>query len=118
MLCWLTNPVPFSANYLENLKELFASTREIHVVVGVPAQGPAGFRRSHLAAVDAYQVASASARNGVTGFADVGVLALLTADQERASCSSVKSLASWPSRARPLTTCGKRRCATWRQVAI
>ena len=84
MLCWLTNPVPFTANYLENLKELFASTREIRVAVGVPAQGPAGFRRSHLAAVDAYQVASASARIGVTGLAEVSVLALLAADRERA----------------------------------
>jgi sugar diacid utilization regulator len=84
MLCWLTSPMPFSANYLENLKELFASSREIRVAVGVPAQGPAGFRRSHLAAVDAYQVASASARIGVTGLAEVGVLALLTADRERA----------------------------------
>ena len=84
MLCWLTSPVPFSASYLENLTELFASAREIRVAVGVPAQGPAGFRRSHLAAVDAYQVASASARIGVTGFADVGVLALLSADRERA----------------------------------
>ena len=84
MLCWLTSPVPFSANYLENLKELFASTREIRVAVGVPAQGPAGFRRSHLASVDAYRVARVAGRTGVTGYAEAGVLALLTDDPERA----------------------------------
>jgi sugar diacid utilization regulator len=84
LLCWLTTPVPFSSTYLENLKELFASSRDIRVAVGVPAPGAAGFRRSHLAAVDGYRVARTSGRTGVTGYAEVGVLALLSADQERA----------------------------------
>ena len=84
VLCWLANPVPFSANYLENLKELFASTRDIRVAVGVPAQGPTGFRRSHLASVDSYHVARMAGRTGVTGYAEVGALALLTGDPERA----------------------------------
>lgn len=84
LLCWLTNPVPFATAYLENLKELFASSRDIYVAVGVPAQGAAGFRRSHLASVDAYQVARAGTRTAVTGYAEVGVLALLSADPDRA----------------------------------
>jgi sugar diacid utilization regulator len=83
LLCWLTNPVPFSSSYLESLSELFAASREVCVAVGVPSQGPAGFRRSHLASVDAYRVARAAQRTGVTGYAEVGVLALLSADPER-----------------------------------
>jgi sugar diacid utilization regulator len=83
LLCWLTNPVPFAAAYLESLAELFAARPEVRVAVGVPCQGPAGFRRSHLASVDAYRVARAAGRPGVTGYAEVGVLALLSADPER-----------------------------------
>jgi hypothetical protein len=83
LLCWLTSPVPFSPAYLENLKELFAPAREIAVAAGVPAAGAHGFRRSHLAAADAYRVARTAGRTGVTGYAEVGVLALLTADPER-----------------------------------
>jgi len=82
--CWLTNPLPFAATYLENLAELFAATREVGVAVGVPCQGAAGFRRSYLASVDAYRVARAARRASVTGYAEVGALALLSADQERA----------------------------------
>ena len=83
LLCWLTRPVPFAAAYLESLAGLFAARREVHAAVGVPGQGQAGFRRSHLASVDAYRVARAAGRTGVTGYAEVGVLALLSADPER-----------------------------------
>jgi sugar diacid utilization regulator len=88
LACWLTSPVPFAAAYLESLTELFAALfaarPEVRVAVGVPGPGQAGFRRSHLAAVDAYRVARAAGRTGVTGYAEVGALALLSADQERA----------------------------------
>ncbi|HEY1821547.1 MAG TPA: helix-turn-helix domain-containing protein [Trebonia sp.] len=93
LLCWLTTPVPFSSSYLESLSELFAASHEIRVAVGVPSPGPAGFRRSHLASVDAYRVdacradayraATTAQRSSVTGYAEVGVLALLSADAER-----------------------------------
>jgi sugar diacid utilization regulator len=83
LLCWLTSPVPFAAAYLESLAELFAARPEVRVAVGVPGQGQAGFRRSHLASADAYRVARAARRTGVTGYAEVGVLALLSADPER-----------------------------------
>jgi hypothetical protein len=84
LLCWLTSPVPFPAAYLERLAGLPAGPAEIRLAVGVPGQGQAGFRRSHLAAVDAYRVARAARRDGVTGYAEVGALALLSADPERA----------------------------------
>ena len=72
-----------AAAYLESLAGLFAARPEVRVAVGVPCQGPAGFRRSHLASADAYRVARAAGRTGVTGYAEVGVLALLSADPER-----------------------------------
>lgn len=84
LLCWLTSPVPFAAAYLPSLAGLFAGNREVAVAAGVPGQGAAGFRRSHLAAADAYRVARAARRDGVTGYAEVGALALLSADPERA----------------------------------
>jgi sugar diacid utilization regulator len=83
LLCWLTSPVPFPAGYLESLAELFTADREVRVAAGVPSGGPAGFRRSHAAAADAYRVARMAQRAGVTGYAEVGALALLSADQER-----------------------------------
>jgi sugar diacid utilization regulator len=92
LLCWLTSPVPFTAGYLQVLAGLFDANKEAAVAVGVPAAAAAGFRRSHLAARDAYQVAGAGATGGsaggaenrVTGYADVGAVALLSADAERA----------------------------------
>jgi hypothetical protein len=84
LLCWLTSPVPFAAAYLPSLAGLFAGHQEVAVAAGVPGQGRAGFRRSHLAAADAYRVARAARRDGVTGYAEVGALALLSADPERA----------------------------------
>jgi len=83
LLCWLTSPVPFPAAYLESLTGLFAARAEVRAAVGVPGQGQAGFRRSHLASVDAYRVARTGRRTGVTGYAEVGALALLSADPER-----------------------------------
>jgi DNA-binding PucR family transcriptional regulator len=83
LLCWLTSPVPFPAGYLESLGDLLSASREVRMAVGVPALGPAGFRRSHLAAIDAYRVARTAQRTGVTGYAEVDALALLSADQER-----------------------------------
>lgn len=84
LACWLTSPVPFPARYLDRLTDLCAAHRGVRVAAGVPGRGPAGFRRSHLAAVDAYRVARTTDRDGVTGYAEVGALALLTADPERA----------------------------------
>lgn len=49
--------VSLAGAYLEHLTELFGGVRGTRVADGVPAQGAAGFRRSHLAAADAYQAA-------------------------------------------------------------
>jgi hypothetical protein len=92
LLCWLTSPVPFAAAYLPSLAGLFAGHPGVAVAVGVPGQGPAGFRRSHLAAADAYRVARAARRDGVTGYAEVGALALLSADPERAGWFAAEEL--------------------------
>jgi DNA-binding PucR family transcriptional regulator len=55
------------------------------VAVGRPGRGLAGFRRSHLAALDARRVATWSRPTPeVTRYDDVALLALLTTEQERA----------------------------------
>ncbi len=84
LLCWLTSPTPFPASHLEALTSLSGAGGELGVAAGVPAQGAAGFRRSHLAALDAHQVARHRQRAGVTGYADIAVVALLSSDLERA----------------------------------
>jgi DNA-binding PucR family transcriptional regulator len=50
----------------------------------VPAPGPAGFRRSYLAARDAERTARQGLPGKVTAYRDVDLIALLTADPERA----------------------------------
>jgi len=84
LLCWLTSPVPFTAGYLQVIAGLFDASTEVGVAVGVPAAGAGGFRRSHLAARDAYRVACTGSEDRVTGYADVAAIALLSADAERA----------------------------------
>jgi plasmid stability protein len=92
LLCWLASPVPFPGTYLDRLSELFAASGEVGAAVGVPGRGPAGFRRSYLASVDAYRVARAAGRGSVTGYAEVGALALLSADRERARWFAAEEL--------------------------
>ncbi|MQA84375.1 MAG: hypothetical protein GEV03_07075 [Streptosporangiales bacterium] len=80
---WASQPQPFPEDYLGPLS-VFAGGR-VRIAVGVPGHGPAGFRRSHLAAQDAYRVArSAVPARPVTGYRDVSLVALLSADAERA----------------------------------
>lgn len=84
LLCWLTSPVPFPANHLKALSTLFDANAELGVAAGVPGPGAVGFRRSHLAARDAHRVARYRQQAGVTGYADIAAVALLSCDVERA----------------------------------
>lgn len=83
MWCWLSRPTPFDQRRLESLARL-AIPRELRVAVGVPAYGPAGFRRTHLAALDAHRLAPRSGTGPVITYREVALAALLTADPERA----------------------------------
>jgi hypothetical protein len=82
-LCWISRAVPFPADYPARLTRALAAG-EFRAAVGDPAPGPAGFRRSYLAARDAERIARQGLPGKVTAHRDVDLIALLTADPERA----------------------------------
>ena len=82
-LCWISRAVPFTDDYPARLTRAFAAG-EFRAAVGAPAAGPDGFRRSYLAARDAERIARQGLAGKVTAYRDVDLIALLTADPERA----------------------------------
>jgi sugar diacid utilization regulator len=84
LLCWITSPAPFPADHLGTLSSLFSAADGFRAAVGLPGRGPDGFRRSHLEARDAQRVARQGVPGKVTAYRDVGVIALLASDPERA----------------------------------
>lgn len=84
LLCWITSPVPLPAGHLGALSGVLAAGGDFRVAVGPPALGVPGFRSSHLEARDAERVARQGLPGKITAYRDVGVVALLTADPERA----------------------------------
>ena len=82
-LCWVSRAVPFTDDYPARLTRAFAAG-EFRAAVGAPAAGPDGLRRSYLAARDAERVARQGLAGKVTAYRDVDLIALLTADPERA----------------------------------
>jgi hypothetical protein len=82
-LCWISRAVPFPADYPARLTRALGAG-EFRAAVGAPFPGPAGFRRSYLAARDAERIARQGLPGKVTAYRDVDLMALLTADPERA----------------------------------
>jgi PucR C-terminal helix-turn-helix domain/GGDEF-like domain len=82
-LCWISRAAPFPADYAARLTRALVAG-EFRIALGVPAPGPAGFRRSYLAARDAERTARQGLPGKVTAYRDVDLIALLTADPERA----------------------------------
>ncbi|GAA3985524.1 PucR family transcriptional regulator [Streptomyces plumbiresistens] len=83
MWCWISRTTPFPDGCTDALSAVCAQ-RHVHIAAGVPASGAAGFRRSHLAALDAHRVAETAGDRALTTYHDVGLAALLSADPERA----------------------------------
>lgn len=81
--CWISRATPFPDDCTDVLSSVCAR-RQVHIAAGVPASGAAGFRRSHLAALDAHRVAETAGDRALTTYRDVGLAALLSADPERA----------------------------------
>jgi sugar diacid utilization regulator len=81
--CWISSAVPFPADYPARIARVLAAG-EFRAAVGAPAPGPAGFRRSYLAARDAERIARQGLPGKVTAYRDVDLTALLTVDPERA----------------------------------
>jgi hypothetical protein len=82
-LCWISSAVAFPGDYPARLTRALAAM-EFRAAVGAPAAGPAGFRRSYLAARDAERLARQGLAGKVTAYRDIDLIALLTADPERA----------------------------------
>ncbi|MGW1025604.1 PucR family transcriptional regulator [Streptomyces sp. NPDC002577] len=84
VLCWITSPTPFPSHHVDTLDDLFAQFDDIRTAIGPAGTGPKGFRRSHLGARDAERVAQMAGHGTTVHYTDVGAVALLTADPERA----------------------------------
>ena len=82
-LCWISSAVAFPADYPARLTRALGAG-QFRAAVGAPAAGPAGFRRSYLAARDAERLARQGLAGKVTAYRDIDLVALLTADPERA----------------------------------
>jgi DNA-binding PucR family transcriptional regulator len=80
---WLVRTREFGADYQAAFDRAPA---HLHVAVGRPAQGPAGFRRTHLSA-------RAAARAGARSWSEGGLRALLTHDGEAAGWLAEEELA-------------------------
>jgi len=83
VLCWVSGPVPFPADYPGRLARALAAG-EFRAAVGAPGQGAAGFRRSYLAARAAERAARQGLPGKVTAYRDADLIALLTAAPELA----------------------------------
>ncbi|MEU9267126.1 helix-turn-helix domain-containing protein [Streptomyces sp. NPDC048251] len=84
VLCWLTSPAPFRADHLDVLSDLVDTFHDIRVAIGPPGPGEPGFRRSHLGARDAESVAHSRGHTKTTAYDDIGAVALMSSDPERA----------------------------------
>ena len=62
------------------------------IAVGRPGSGIAGFRRSHVEAMEARRVARLGGLDGVVRYADVALVALLTKDLEQARAFAERTL--------------------------
>lgn len=80
---WATSAAPIDAGALPRAQ--LAGPTGIRIAVGRCAPGPAGFRRTHLAALDARRAAQPGKRTGsITVYDDVALFALMSTDSERA----------------------------------
>jgi DNA-binding PucR family transcriptional regulator len=81
---WASRARPFGDGDVAVLREM-TWERGVHIAVGPPGAGIAGYRRSHLAAEDAYRLArSLPVGPSVVVHRDVALAALLATDLERA----------------------------------
>lgn len=82
---WLWVSGPSASDAVDLLSEMVGNDRvRVRVGVGSPHQGPTGFRRTHLEAVDAERVARLYGRGPVVLHRDVALAVLLGRDPERA----------------------------------
>lgn len=85
MWAWISSAHPHPPALVTRLADLRPSVSGVRMAVGAIAAGRAGFRCTHMQAVDAAETARASPGSAaVTSWRDVGLLSLLGSDLERA----------------------------------
>jgi hypothetical protein len=90
---WLHRPGRPDAEPAERIRSAGPLAVGVRVAVGPAADGPAGFRWSHVAAQEAARLAGLG-HGGVVGHADVAVAGLLTANAEHAGRFALDTLGS------------------------
>ena len=85
MWAWISSTKPHPPAHVARLADLRPSVSGVRMAVGTVAAGRAGFRCTHVQAVDAAETVRASPLStAVTSWRDVGLLSLLGSDLERA----------------------------------
>lgn len=82
---WVSRSRPFEGDHVGAFSFVHDELGHVRAAVGDPCRGLAGFRRSHLTARDAHRIAiSDGSAAAITAYRDVSLVALLSADTERA----------------------------------
>jgi DNA-binding PucR family transcriptional regulator len=83
---WMGRAAPFDASALDDLRLDHSASPGVHVALGEPGAGVAGFRLSHVEAGHARRVASLARRRAgsVTRYSRVALSALASVDTEQA----------------------------------
>ena len=93
---WISTNSTVPSKVLDELRFRTAQAQGVRVAVGEPARGIAGFRASHLEALQAERVAQLAGHpeGSVTRFNNVSVRSLATADMDQAICFVTRELGS------------------------
>jgi DNA-binding PucR family transcriptional regulator len=78
---WASRPRPFTETDYGAVRAL--EPAGVRIALGQPGRGAAGFRRSHIAAQDAYRIAKRSPAARVVVYHDIALVALLAGDLEQ-----------------------------------
>jgi DNA-binding PucR family transcriptional regulator len=97
---WISTKGDVPSKVLDELRIRTATAPGVRVAIGEPACGIAGFRASHVEALQAQRIARMAGRRAgsITRYLDIAVRALATADAEQARAFVVRELGPLASR--------------------
>jgi DNA-binding PucR family transcriptional regulator len=97
---WISTSAAVPSRVLDELRFESATAPGVRVAIGEPAPGIAGFRTSHIEALEAQRIARlAGHREGsITRYRDIALCALATANIEHARCFVERELGRLASR--------------------
>jgi DNA-binding PucR family transcriptional regulator len=93
---WISTSSPVPSRVLDELRFLTATAPGVRVAIGEPARDVAGFRASHVEALEAQRIARLSGRRegSVTRYNDIALRALATANIDQARDFVARELGS------------------------